>query len=78
MDLKNLMTLVYLWKEIVRYKISSGKKKPFKDYQGIFGETYIITNIKNKINSTIDWTQLKSTLGNGRVRGQLKNVQTKK
>ena len=37
MDFKNLMRLIYLWKEIVRYKILSGKKKPFKEYQGILG-----------------------------------------
>ena len=63
---------------MLRYKISSGKKKPFKEYQGILGVKYTITNIKNKINFTVSWTQLNCSLENGKVRGQLKNIQTKK
>ena len=50
----------------MRYKISSGKNKPYKEYQGILGVRYIITNIKNKINFAIGWTQVKSTLENGK------------
>lgn len=40
---------------------------------------YTITNIKNKITHfTVSWTQLNCSLENGKVRGQLKNIQTEK